>query len=429
MSSHSSGPGSSRARRLLIAAIVLLAVTTTAGLLLNVWHGFLDLHVYRMGARVWLDGDALYGRRLPSVDGTHLPFTYPPTAAILFAPLAMIPVAAADAVMFAATLAALGATLAMVLRRLYPTLPGSRIATISVAAVAVFSFIEPVRENLGFGQVNILLMVMIVFDVLYRGRGWPRGLLIGIAVAVKLTPAGFLLYFALRRDWRALGTTIAAAAGAIGLTWLISPSDSSTYWFETLRETGRIGAPWFTSNQSIKGAVFRFGWNETLSTALWIGLSLVAVALAAYWMHRLLASGRHVAALLVNAGVVLLVSPVSWSHHWVWAAPALMVGVSALAARRRSPWLAATVALAAVLFAVGPHWLMPARDDLELTWSWWQHLIGDGYVWLTAAVLVAGVVRQSRGGGVKPRSAPGAPDAVDPAEVERQGQVGTHRVE
>ena len=382
---------SRRARIALLASVALLAVTTTVGLALRVWHSYLDLHVYRTGARVFLDGDFLYGV-MPPVDGVYLPFTYPPLAAMLFTPFAVIPVTAADALMFAATLIALGVALWMVLGRLLPRIEWMLRLAAVFALVAVFQFFEPVRENLGFGQVNILLMAAITVDVLCRARRWPRGLLIGIAVSIKLTPAGFLLYFVLRRDWRAVGMMLVGTLGAVGLAWLISPADSVQYWFHTLRETGRIGAPYFASNQSIKGAVFRLGMSESLSTVLWLGLSAVAVALAAWWMYRLLAAGQQATALMVNAAVVLLISPVSWSHHWVWMAPVLVIAGYAVSTRRFGWPLTAATTLTAVVFAVGPHWLLPARQDRELSWTWWQHLVGNSYVWLTVAALIVGAL-------------------------------------
>lgn len=382
---------SRRARIALLASVALLAVTTTVGLTLRVWHSYLDLHVYRTGARVFLDGDFLYGV-MPPVDGVYLPFTYPPLAAMLFTPFAVIPVTAADALMFAATLIALGVALWMVLGRLIPRIDWMLRLAAVFALVAVFQFFEPVRENLGFGQVNILLMAAITVDVLCRARRWPRGLLIGIAVSIKLTPAGFLLYFVLRRDWRAVGMMLVGTLGAVGLAWLISPADSVQYWFHTLRETGRIGAPYFASNQSIKGAVFRLGMSESLSTVLWLGLSAVAVALAAWWMYRLLAAGQQATALMVNAAVVLLISPVSWSHHWVWIAPVLVIAGYAVSTRRFGWPLTAATTVTAVVFAVGPHWLLPARQDRELSWTWWQHLVGNSYVWLTVAALIVGAL-------------------------------------
>ncbi|WP_244881009.1 glycosyltransferase 87 family protein [Tsukamurella pseudospumae] len=376
-------------RRRVAAAAALLVAATVIGLLLNTWHGFLDLLVYRLGARTWLDGGALYGQ-LPPIGDIALPFTYPPLAAIAFAPLAMLPEGAAGAVMFALSLGAIGLTLWLVLARVRPSMDrGTRLAIV-LAGTALAEYLEPVRQTLGFGQVNALLMAAIAADVLARNPRWPRGLLIGIAISIKLTPAGFLLLFLLHRDWRALATSIAGAAGSVALAWAVMPDESRQYWFHTLKETSRIGPPYFAGNQSIKGMVFRLGFDKGISTALWLALSLVAVALAAVWMRRLLADGALPVALMVNAAAVLLISPVSWSHHWVWVAPALLLGVLAIADGARGAAFRRTVAFATVLFYIGPHWLLPSRSDRELAWAWWQQIIGSSYVLFTVAVLAAG---------------------------------------
>ncbi|AUH68203.1 glycosyltransferase 87 family protein [Gordonia sp. PS3] len=375
--------------RLLGLAVALLALSTVIGIR---WQSYLDLHVYRMGARLWLDGQSLYGPT-PLVDGHALPFTYPPLAAIVFSPLAMLPTFAADAVMFALTLTAVALTLWLVLARLAPKLDRIDRATLVIGATAIAEFVEPVRQTLSYGQINAVLMALIAFDVLCRNPKWPRGLLIGIAVSIKLTPAGFLLYFLLRRDWRGAATMVAGTVGAVAVAWLVMPADSAKYWFHTLGETERIGAAYYAGNQSIKGAVFRFGMSDSVSTAAWLVLSVVAVVLAAVWMSRLLAAGQQATALLVNAAAVLLVSPVSWSHHWTWVAPALLIAVYAIWTRRFGGMLVAATVLAAVIFAVGPHWLLPSGHDTELGWSWWQSIVGDAYVWFTFVVLAVGAAR------------------------------------
>lgn len=378
-----------RDRLLLGIAVVGLVVSTLIGMS---WQSYLDLHVYRTGARLWLDGLSIYGP-LPLVDGHALPFTYPPLAAIAFSPFAMLPVGGADALLLALTLGAVALTLWMVLARLTPAMSVINRASIVIAGTAIAEFIEPIRQTLSYGQINAVLMALIAFDILCRHPRWPRGLLIGIAVSIKLTPAGFLLYFLLRRDWRGAATMAAGTVGAIGIAWLIMPADSTKYWFHTLAETGRIGAPWYAGNQSIKGAVFRLGLSESLSSALWIGLSAIAVGLAAWWMYRLLAAGQQATALVVNAALVLLISPVSWSHHWTWIAPALLLAGYAITTRRFGWTLITATLLAAVIFAIGPHWLLPGGNDAELTWSWWQRIIGDSYVWFTVVALAVGAFR------------------------------------
>ncbi|MEU2105389.1 glycosyltransferase 87 family protein [Nocardia sp. NPDC019255] len=376
--------------RWLIAAIALFAVSALVSLLAHWWHGYIDLQVYRNGARVWLDGGDLYGP-MPPVEGIGLPFTYPPLAALFFAPLALMPLVAAEVLVVVTNVASLGISLWLVLTRLRPGLSRPMLLTLVIGAVAVAQFFEPVRQTFGFGQINLVLMAAITLDCLVRKPFWPRGMLIGIAVSVKLIPAGYLLYFVLRKDWKAAGTLVVSAIAAVGLGFLLFPGDSVDYWFHTLADTGRIGPPYFAGNQSIKGMAFRLGVDDTAATLLWITLSVLAVALAAVWMRRLIDAGATVAALLVNAATVLLVSPVSWSHHWVWIAPALVVTADLMVRGTRSPRVIGVVAVAAVLFLIGPHWLLPHSHDRELGWAWWQQIIGSNYVLATFAVFVVAV--------------------------------------
>ncbi len=389
---------SSRQLRWLAAALGLFLVSAVVSLLVHWWNGYIDLQVYRTGARVWLDGGELYGP-MPPVMGIGLPFTYPPLAALFFAPLALMPLVLAEVLVLATSITALGITLWLVLARIRPELDRPMVLPLVIAAVAAAGFLEPVRQTYGFGQINLVLMAAIALDCLVRKPFWPRGMLIGIAVSVKLIPAGYLLYFLLRRDWKAAGTLVVSAIGAVGLGFLLFPSDSVDYWFHTLSDTGRIGPPYFAGNQSLKGMAFRLGVSDSAATLIWITLSLVAIALAAIWMHRLIQAGATVAALLVNAAAVLLVSPVSWSHHWVWVAPALVVAADAIVRVRegrahtpRGRWFLATVSGATVLFLIGPHWLLPHSKDRELDWAWWQQIIGSSYVLVTFAVFVVAVV-------------------------------------
>ncbi|MFD8244639.1 glycosyltransferase 87 family protein [Nocardia sp. NPDC059691] len=376
--------------RWLIAAIALFAVSAIVSLLAHWWHGYIDLQVYRNGARVWLDNGDLYGP-MPPVEGIGLPFTYPPLAALFFAPLALMPLVAAEVLVVVTNVVSLGISLWLVLTRLRPELSRPILLTLVIGAVAVAQFFEPIRQTFGFGQINLVLMAAITLDCLARKPFWPRGMLIGIAVSVKLIPAGYLLYFVLRKDWKAAGTLVVSAIAAVGLGFLLFPSDSVDYWFHTLADTGRIGPPYFAGNQSIKGMAFRLGIGDTAATLVWITLSVLAVALAAVWMRRLIEAGATVAALLVNAAAVLLVSPVSWSHHWVWIAPALVVAADFMVRGARSPRAIGVVTVVAALFLVGPHWLLPHSRDRELDWAWWQQIIGSNYVLATFAVLVVAV--------------------------------------
>jgi alpha-1,2-mannosyltransferase len=253
-------------------------------------------------------------------------------------------------------------------------------------------------------------MAAVALDCLAVKPRWPRGLLVGIAAVTKLTPAAFVLYFLIRRDWKAAATAAVTAALAVAGGFLLFPGTSSRYWFHTIAETGRIGSPHYVGNQSLKGTVFRLGLSDSYATAVWLLLALAAIAAGAAVMRRLVAvetAAAHdpgidaaptglmpVTALLVNAAVLLLISPVSWTHHWVWIGPALITAVVWANPRRRAlPF--AVIGAFAVLFLIGPG-LVPNGGDRELRWSWWQHIPGEDYVIATTALLVAALLRLRR---------------------------------
>jgi len=361
--------------------LVALAV---GGALLIVFgpQGWIDLQVYRLGGQAWLDGTQVYGVLLPAARDQWLPFTYPPLAAVLFVPLTLLPLPAGLAVLTAASLAALAFVAGLVAQRIgwQPRLGVLAVCGVVVVALAL----EPVRETLRFGQINLILMAMVAADCLLRRTPWPRGLLIGLAAAVKLTPAVFVLFFLPGREWKPPVTALAAFVGASLVGAALAPSGWGSYWFGVLLEPDRIGGAGYAGNQSLRGVLHRLALPQSVETIAWV--ALVVAALAAGWVAvvRLRRAGRDTEAMLVVAAVGLLCSPISWSHHWVWVVPALVVLAAALP-NRAAVW---TTGAVGTVFLVGPHWLFPKGGDRELSLLAWQQIILDAYV-LVAVVAVA----------------------------------------
>jgi alpha-1,2-mannosyltransferase len=350
---------------------ILLAAACVGVLVYACLAYHLDLDVYRIGGRSWLEGGDLYGTLPPTAMGVRMPFTYPPLAAIVLSPLSLIPMRADAIVLDLAIVAVLALALRPFCRRL-----GWRLSWVLPAAL----LLEPVRGNLAYGQVDVFLMAMVIADCLTQSPRWPRGSLAGLAAAMKLTPALFILYFLLRRDYRAAATMGATFAVASGLGFLLAPADSVRYWSGTLFDVSRIGGPQNATNQSIFGVLTRAGLHPgtTPFTCLWLGISVLVLAAAWVGMRHALATGDGYLALALNAFAILLVSPISWSHHWVWAVPALLC--LAVSARR----LAIT---GFVLFAVGPQCWLPQGANRELNWAPWQQILGDSYVLCAVAVV------------------------------------------
>lgn len=314
-----------------------------------------------------------------------LPFTYPPFAALLFAPLAWLPSAPAAVIFFIINVACLWWVIALTLRRCAPRLAAPAWAA---CALPLALLTEPVRETLFFGQINLILMALVCTDILGRRLPFPRGILVGLAAAIKLTPAVFGLYFLVKRDWRGAAWAVGSALGFTLCAALISPHNSLVYWLHTLSNTGRIGSPFYASNQSLQGFLYRLEVPEDLLSILWLVGSVLFVAAIAWAMHRLLSVGAAPAALILNALIALICSPISWSHHWVWLIPALIV--TGTAARGRRAMLALSAAIAAAILAA-PHWLLPTNDGRELGWPLWALPLGNSYLVLALLLLCCAI--------------------------------------
>jgi alpha-1,2-mannosyltransferase len=273
---------------------------------------------------------------------------------MLFTTLAVVPVAVAVALLTAVSLLALAAVAVVVVRR--PV-------TLVAAAFAFGVVLEPVRLTLSFGQVNLVLMVLVVADCLLPRTWWPRGALIGLAAAVKLTPFAFLLFFAAHRRWRPVLTAVGAFAAVSALVWVLAPAETPAYLSTVLGDPTRIGGLTYTGNQSLNGFWHRLGLGDGLTTALWLASALVVAALGWVAVRRSRVAGDDLGALLAAAAAGLLASPVSWSHHWVWAVLAGVWVAPRLREWRRPGRIAAVAGL--LVFVVPPHWVLPNRYDRE----------------------------------------------------------------
>lgn len=356
----------------------------------------IDIDVYRMGGRAWLDGNPLYadGATFHTLGGIDLPFTYPPLSAVVFAPFAWLPLSVASLVMTSITLVLLVVSTVIVLTRLDvwrespaisdPAWLRRTFLALAIVALAV-SHLEPLRANFEFGQINVVLMTLVIADCVPRHTPWPRGILLGLAIALKLTPAVFLVYFVLRRDTRAACVSLISFVAATILGFLLAWRDSWEYWTTTLRDTDRIGNSTLNTNQNIAALLAREEYSETTHFVLWTTACFAALALVVWAGRRVLRAGEPMLALICIALFGLVVSPVSWSHHWVWTLPTLTV-LAILAWRRRSVALALVTVLGLALLKWTPIELLPEHQEAAA--SWWRQLLGGSYVWWALAVMV-----------------------------------------
>jgi alpha-1,2-mannosyltransferase len=215
--------------------------------------------------------------------------------------------------------------------------------------------------------------------------------LIGIAAAVKLTPAVFLLYFLLRKDFRAAIWMTATAAACTVLGFVVSWSGSVQYWFGSSGGARTIGASGYYSNQTVDAVLSRWALPSSVQTGLWLLGSAVLTGLAAVAIRRAVRAGDTVLAVVITGVLGLVVSPTSWGYHWVYVAPAVLV-LASYARRRRDAlagWGWGAICLAvAVVFWDAPFLTLPHGSNREQQWTLWQQIPGNAYLLTGVALLV-----------------------------------------
>jgi alpha-1,2-mannosyltransferase len=322
-----------------------------------------DLNVYRMSGVSVLQGQPLY--TILTQPPQLLPFTYPPLAAVFAVPLALIPWSAAQLVWVPVIYVPLAVVIwyafAPLLRRVSG--PAGLRAAVFAVVFAACAYLFPLRDEMRFGQVDMVLLAMAVADCAARAPRWPRGVLVGLATAIKLIPGVFIVYLWLSGRRRAALTALATAVtGTLG-AWLLLPRDSKTYWTSAIFDPGRLGSNSGTSNQSLRGMLIRVFLPGQAPGAVWVVIA-AAVAVAGFAVARRLArESREMEAIAITALLGVLLSPVSWIHHYL----VVVVVIGAILADGRSPRRVAIAAGTAVYFALTIPWWgqsLLARHDV-----------------------------------------------------------------
>jgi alpha-1,2-mannosyltransferase len=361
----------------------------------------LDLRIYLWGGSFARHSQDPYLR-------TYLPhslhFTYTPMAAGIFALLDVMSLPLVKVLVVAGSIASLVGVLWLTWGALGRERSSARLgATLATAAVALW--IEPVRQTLSFGQVNLVLMLIIVADLCMPDTRWWKGVGVGLAAGFKLTPLIFIPYLLLTRRFRAAAVSAATFAVTVLGSFVLLPRAAHHYWIDGLFiNPNRLGNVHYVANQSLYGALLRLIGAATTARPYQLLAEVVVgvtgLVLAAWASRR----GQEIVGVLVCALTGLLVSPVSWSHHWVWVAPMLVVlvdfasrppSLAAAASWRRACWLGAAAMVA--VFS-GVLWTVPGPAQQGYVMTGPQQLLGDLYVFagLGGLVVIAALLASAR---------------------------------
>ncbi|NGO09472.1 DUF2029 domain-containing protein [Streptomyces sp. HC44] len=375
-------PRTDRGRLAFVLALATAVALFTATVPLL--RGWFDLRVYHGAVDAWIHhGGRIYDYHVP---GTTYGFTYPPFAAVSMVPMALLglhlAIAAGLLLNLAATAVILGILAPHGLRR-----HGWFGFAVVVCVLALF---EPLRDTFSFGQVNLLLLALVLGDawLLSTGRGRWAGVGIGLAAAIKLTPAIFIVLLLLARRPRAAGLATAVAASATALAAWAAPDASRFYWTEAVWDTTRIGRLAYVSNQSLQGVLARLADPAEPSRAVWALAALAVLSVWAWRAHRAIAADDLMGAFALTGLAACLVSPITWVHHLVWLLPSFAILAEAGLRKRRLLWVAG--ASYALLCS-------------SVVWLWFDDASGvDGflgsntYVWITLGLLLGLPVGQTR---------------------------------
>lgn len=334
------------------------------------WWGltgnFLDVNVYRWGGHAVLQHIPLYEGLLSGDDSGRfyapMPFTYPPFSALLFTPLTQV----TPWLMEAAWLGLSVGLLYLVIRMCFRALdyaPDRVTVQVSLCLAIIALSLEPVRTTLWLGQINILLLVVVLADHLAwkSGHRW-AGIGSGLAAGIKLTPAFFWAHWILTGRWRLAAVSVATFLGTVALGFILIPRDAIRYWSGTLFDSQRIGHDSMLANQSLRGVMARVAGVEMAPTWAWF-LAAVIVALVGLGIALLAHRSGHQLLGLTLAGLTMpMVSPFSWGHHWVWFVPLLVLAVhyALLYGRSARGWI--LWALPPLLWLATANWVQSFPD-------------------------------------------------------------------
>lgn len=331
---------------------------------------WIDLDVYIRGAAAVMRHEPLYG---VSVQGQ--PFTYSPFAALLFVPLELLGNVNSRVALTVASIGCYVLVVVIVAWRLR-----MNVATAAMVGLAGLT-LEPLARNILLGQINIVLVALVVVDCFAVPARY-RGMLIGVAAGIKLVPGVFILFLMLKREWGAALRCAAAFAVTVAVGGVFAPRDSWQFWsggFSNLSRFGRDAAI-RGDNQSLTGGFMRLSHDVSPSPVLLFVLSVGALALGLISAKRQIDAGNEVSGLVCISFASLLASPISWTHHWVWSVVALFV----LVHRRRR----VAAALLGAIFVIGPMWFAPRGQLLELSHNSWQALACVSYVLVGLTFLI-----------------------------------------
>jgi alpha-1,2-mannosyltransferase len=314
------------------AAAMTVHVARILGHPMQDWLEPVDLRVYRYGGLIAAHVAPWYNphRSSPLYDWPgylqqQLKFTYTPFAALVFTVLTVPPLHVLFTLSIVVNILALVLAIWVTFGGLGYRAGAARLGATLLVAAAVF-WTEPVQRTLFLGQIELVLMALILWDMCQSDRRRWKGAGLGIAAGIKLVPLIFIPYLLLTRRFRQAAVAAGTFAATVLLGFILMPADSRRWWFGGFFFKGsRTGFVGWEGNQSLRAIITRLAGSAAGAQPAWLAAAAVALGLGLACAAAIDRAGHPMVGLLTCALVCLLVSPISWDHHWVWIVPAIAV--------------------------------------------------------------------------------------------------------
>lgn len=374
-----------RRRRILAVAAGLLAIVVVGiHMYRAATYYMMDVEVFQDAGWALRRGQDLYSEDFPTRSGYR--FIYPPFAALLFYPLTWAGPTTLQIIWTAATIAAVWAMLWMVSKRLRLPSP----ALVAALFLGPAFLLDPLWENISFGQINVFLALLVVADVLGFLPKPLRGLGIGVAAGIKITPAAYALIFLVRKDYRAVLTSFLWFLVTAAIGFAIRFDESIYFWTDEFFKGNRGGQPTYEANQALSGLLARATIEDPALNIIVMACFVVGAILAGVAAYRFESRGLRVASLAVVALAVCFVGPYTVSHHW----SITMIFLPLILALRR-PWQIGLAIAFYVAHLLAPYGTFPgnpwgfALNPAEWVWGNLQGILGG----IAFAALIAVALR------------------------------------
>ncbi len=159
-----------------------------------------------------------------------------------------------------------------------------------------------------------------------------------MAAGIKLVPLIFIPYLLLTRRFRAAAVASGAFAATVAAGFVVAPADSARWWLGGLFfNGGRTGFVGWEGNQSLRALLTRLAGSVAGAEPVWLAVALVTAVAGLACAALLDRAGHPLPGLLACALTGLLVSPISWDHHWVWIVPGVAVAAAYAVRAMRPP--------------------------------------------------------------------------------------------